>query len=80
MRDKEAKFKEERKLLEQAKYVLSSETGYSIALSHNIEMFYRAIKIEEADRRKYDRRENDVGYDGDDRRKGKRRRKFIGRK
>jgi hypothetical protein len=63
-------------LLEQAKYVLSSETGYSIALSHNIEMLYRALKNEEADRRKGDRRQQDVSYNGDDRRKVKRRRKF----
>ncbi len=63
----------ERILLDQAKYVLSSEKGYSRALSQNIQMFYRAVKIEEADRRIGDRRKQDVSYDGEDRRKGERR-------
>lgn len=76
--DKYAEKQEERKILEQVIYVLSSETDYSKALDHNIEVFYRAVKNEEANRRKGDRRKNDVGYDGEDRRKGERRRKIAG--
>lgn len=68
---------EERKLLEQARYVLGSEKGYSKALSQNIKMFYRAVKTEEANRRKGDRRKQDVSYDGDDRRSGERRQKIA---
>ena len=71
--DKYAEKQKERKLLERAIYVMGSETDYGKALSHNINVFYRAVKTEEANRRKGDRRKHDVSYDGEDRRKGDRR-------
>ena len=71
--DKYAEKQKERKLLERAIYVMGSETDYGKALSHNINVFYRAVKTEEANRRKGDRRKHDVSYEGEDRRKGERR-------
>jgi len=75
--DKYAEQQKERKILEQAIYVLSSGTDYSKLLDHNIQVFYRALKDKEANRRKSDRRKQDVSYEGDDRRKGERRRKIA---
>ena len=71
--DKYPEKQKERKLLERAIYVMGSETDYGKALSHNINVFYRAVKTEEANRRKGDRRKHDVSYDSEDRRKGDRR-------
>ena len=71
--DKYAEKQKERKLLERAIYVMGSETDYGKALSHNINVFYRAVKTEEANRRKGDRRKQDISYDGEDCRKGERR-------
>ena len=71
--NKYAEKQKERKILEQAIYVLGSETDYSKLLDHNIKVFYRAVKNEEANRRKGGRRKHDVSYDGEDRRKGERR-------
>ena len=71
--DKYAEKQKERKLLERAIYVMGSETDYGKALSHNINVFYRAVKTEEANRRKGDRRKHDVSYEGEDHRKGERR-------
>ncbi len=71
--DKYAEKQKERKLLERAIYVMGSETDYGKALSHNINVFYRAVKTEEANRRKGDRRKHDVSYEGEDCRKGERR-------
>ncbi len=75
--DKYAEKQEERILLEQVLYVLNSETDYSKVLDHNIKVFYRAVKTEEANRRKGDRRKQDVGCGGENRRKGERRQKIA---
>ena len=75
--DKYAEKQEERILLEQVLYVLNSETDYSKVLDHNIKVFYRAVKTEEANRRKGERRKQDVVYDGENRRKGERRQKIA---
>jgi len=67
----------ERDIIEQVAYVLGSETDYSETLEQNIKIFYRAIKAEEANRRKGERRKQNTTYNGNDRRKEKRRQKIA---
>lgn len=57
--------------------IIDSDTIYSKALLQNIDAFYQAVMAGN-NRRKSDRRKQDVNYDGENRRKEERRQKKTG--
>lgn len=80
-------------LLSKTEEILKSGTEYSASLAANIRSFHHSVDLENRlnrieskigviesdknDRRKSDRRKQDVSYDGDDRRSGERRQKIA---